>query len=68
MLVTESQFLECHCSSGVARICIWRGLGARSATSTAGGADGAGGRDGGGSGRGRLSRKGGSGVLPPKNF
>jgi hypothetical protein len=44
--------------SGVARICIWRGLGARSATGTAGGANGAGGakgaggRAGGGSGRG----------------
>jgi hypothetical protein len=35
--------------SGVARICIWRGLGARSATGTA---VGAGGRAGGGSGRG----------------
>jgi hypothetical protein len=41
-------------SSGVARICIWRGLGARS--------DGAGGRAGGGSGRGRPLPEGGFGV------
>jgi hypothetical protein len=38
--------------SGVARICIWRGLGARSATGTAGGAKGAGGRAGVGPGAG----------------
>jgi hypothetical protein len=55
--------------SGVARICIWRGLGARSATGTASGAFGASGRAGGGSGRGLTpSRKGVRGYHPRENF
>jgi hypothetical protein len=55
--------------SGVARICIWRGLGARSATGTAGGADGAGGRAGGGSGRGSPPPgRGVRGYHPRENF
>jgi hypothetical protein len=56
-------------ASGVARICIWRGLGAQSATGTAGAAKGAGGRAGGGSGRGlHPLPEGGSGVSPRENF
>jgi hypothetical protein len=55
--------------SGVARICLWRGLGARSATGTAGGADGAGGRAGRWVREGVApSRKGVSGVSPPRKF
>jgi hypothetical protein len=50
--------------SGVARICIWRGLGARSATGTAGGA---GGRAGGGSrGSDPAPGRGFGGITPEK--
>jgi hypothetical protein len=52
--------------SGVARICIWRGLGARSATGTAGGAKGA--SDPAVLGVGDPLPEGGSGVSPPRNF
>jgi hypothetical protein len=55
--------------SGVARICIWRGLGARSATGTAGGAKGAGGRSlGVGPGGGDPPPRRGFGVSPPRKF
>jgi hypothetical protein len=54
--------------SGVARICIWRGLGVRSATGTAGGAKGAGGRAGGGSGRGDSPPGRGFGGITPEKI
>jgi hypothetical protein len=68
LILLIEEHVHCRPVSGVARICIWRGLGARSATGTAGGAKGAGGRAGVGPGGVTPLPEGGSGISPRENF